>query len=331
MSKKSAMYWHHEGMHIRCQLCPQNCLISEGKYGLCKTRKNENNHLYAINYEQVTSIALDPIEKKPLFHYKPGHSIISLGTFGCNMTCSFCQNYTISQHRHKTNDLKIHDIKHLLDQADKENHNVGIAFTYNEPFMWYEYILDTAKYMKETYKDLSIVIVSNGYINEEPLTELLPYVDAINIDLKAYTSSYYRKICGAKLEPVLNTIRLLAEQTHVEITTLMVTGENDSEEEVAELAEFIASVDPNIPLHLTRYYPNYKMCEDPTDIDKMLKGKERALEYLNYVYIGNVGGIDLNSYCHHCGQQIVNRNSKAINTRIHDGRCMMCLKEIPFI
>ena len=190
--------------NIRCRVCPHNCILDEGKFGICRVRTLKSNVPVAINYGEVTSMGVDPIEKKPLYHFKPSKNILSIGSFGCNMTCTFCQNYEISQGRPQTQYMSV---EKLIDIIPSIENNAGVAFTYNEPLMWYEYIYDAAKRIKENNPRSSVVVVTNGYINEEPLLKLLPYVDAMNIDLKGYTNRYYNKICGAKLEPVLESYK----------------------------------------------------------------------------------------------------------------------------
>lgn len=313
---------------VRCRVCPHNCLIDEGKYGICRVRTVKNGEPDAINYGEITSLAVDPLEKKPLYHFKPSKNILSIGSFGCNMTCSFCQNYEISQRRPTT---QFTSIEELISIISKIENNVGVAFTYNEPMMWYEYMYEAAKKIKEHNKDTSIVVVTNGYINEEPLMKLLPYVDAMNIDLKGYTNKYYNRVCGAKLEPVLETIKRCNDHCHVEITTLLVSDENDSLEEVHEIAQFIASVNKDIPLHLSRYFPRYMMKNEETKVEKMLLAKEEAKKYLNYVYIGNVGGINNNTYCPKCDALLVKRTGYSTEVNIKDNRCYSCGEKINII
>ena len=285
-------FYKEEDNFIQCQLCPHNCKLRENQFGICGLRTVKNNLPVAINYGEVTSANVDPIEKKPLFHFKPGKDILSVGTYGCNMKCSFCQNYEISQNKPSSEFI---DIDKLIKLIISIPNNVGIAFTYNEPFMWYEYIYDVAKRIKEYDKNISVVLVSNGYVNKEPLKKILPFIDAMNIDLKGFTKRYYNDICKAKIEPVLETIKMASEQTHVEITTLMVSDENDSVEEIVEIAKFIASIDKNIPLHLSRYFPKYKMKNPPTLVENIMKAKEEASKYLNYIYVGNISVVDNNT------------------------------------
>ncbi|MDD3242076.1 MAG: AmmeMemoRadiSam system radical SAM enzyme [Bacilli bacterium] len=310
---------------IRCRVCPHNCILDEGKFGICRVRTIKSNLPVAINYGEVTSAAVDPIEKKPLYHFKPSKNILSLGSFGCNMTCTFCQNYEISQGRPQTQYMSV---EKLIDIIPSIGNNAGVAFTYNEPFMWYEYMYDAAKSIKENSPDTSVVVVTNGYINEEPLMKILPYVDAMNIDLKGYTNRYYNKICGASLEPVLETIKKVNEHCHVEITTLLVSDENDSIEEAREIAQFIADVNENIPLHLSRYFPRYKMENAETKIEKITQAQNETKKYLKYVYVGNVQGVDNNTYCPKCNELLIKRNGYTTEVFMKENKCEKCGEEI---
>lgn len=326
--KSNIMFYDKKEDSIRCKLCPHNCILKENKFGVCNVRTVENNIGIAINYGEVTSANIDPIEKKPLYHYKLGKNILSVGTFGCNMSCSFCQNYEISQQVQKSEYIETDKLINIIETL---NDNIGIAFTYNEPFMWYEYIYDVVKKIKGRNKDISTVLVTNGYVNKEPLEKILPYIDAMNIDLKGYTNKYYNNICGAKLEPVLDTIALASKYCHIEITTLMVRGENDSIDEIENIAKFIASVDKNIPLHLSRYFPRYNLNNPPTDIESIIKARDIAKRYLNYVYIGNVAGVDNNTYCPDCNEKLLTRGIYTTTVHIDDNKCDNCGKDINIV
>jgi len=283
--KQKAMFYEKIGDKVHCCLCPHNCLIESGKLGKCNVRINDNGELFTENYGEITSLALDPIEKKPLNYFKPSTYILSAGTFGCNFKCDFCQNYSISQFKADSRFISKEDLVNTVLAAEN---SIGIAFTYNEPTIWYEYVYDCSKLLKEKDESKSVVLVTNGFINEEPLKKLLPYIDAMNIDLKSFNDNFYKNICDGRLKPVLKTIETAAKNCHVEITTLLVSGENDSAEEVEKIAKYIASIDKDIPLHLSRYFPNYKYKNPPTDIDFILKAEKIAKKYLNRVNIGNV-------------------------------------------
>ncbi len=325
--KPVAKYWVRENGKVRCKLCPRECLIAEGKSGLCGIRENREGTLYASYYGEVVSIALDPMEKKPLYHFYPGSFIISLATCGCNLRCKHCQNWSISQVRCKTEYV---DPESLVKLAIRYN-SKGICFTYTEPMIWFEYVIDTAKIAKKY--NLPIVLVTNGEIEDEPLEELLNYVDAMNIDLKSIREDFYREICDGKLEPVLNTIRRSYERkVHIEITNLVIPTLNDSKEEIEELTDFIATIDPDIPLHITRFFPNYKLTDlPPTPIETLMMAKKIADSKLNFVYVGNVASKELNStYCPDCKTLLIERDYMyTVRVNLSDGRCPKCKRRIP--
>jgi pyruvate formate lyase activating enzyme len=281
-----ALYWEKEKENIRCRLCPHMCLISDGKTGICRERKNIEGTLYSLNYGVITSVGLDPIEKKPLYHFMPGTTILSYGSRGCNLSCSFCQNYRISMEPNPPSIIMSPD---EAVQKVKDENLSSIAFTYNEPTVWYEFMLQAAIKAKENR--IRTVCVTNGYINQAPLEELLNYIDAFNVDLKSFSDGFYRKICGGKLEPVLRAIKMIYGRAHLEITTLVVENENDDLNELEELFKWIASIDTGIILHLSRYFPSYKMTNPATKIETLMKAKRLAEKHLDYVYIGNVPGI----------------------------------------
>jgi len=283
--KTEAMFYEKLKDKLHCFLCPHNCIIENGNYGKCKVRVNEDGKLFTINYGEITSSALDPIEKKPLYYFKPKSHIYSVGSFGCNFTCDFCQNYSISQFKA---DSEYVTKEKLVEAVLTMENNIGIAFTYNEPSIWFEYVYDCSRLLKETDPEAAVVLVTNGFVSEEPLRKLLPFVDAMNIDLKSFTSSYYKDLCGGSLPPVLKTIEIAAKACHVEITTLLVSGENDNLEEVEGIAKFISSISPEIPLHLSRYFPRYKRNSSPTDLGFMREAEEAARKYLNKVSLGNI-------------------------------------------
>lgn len=286
---KEAMFYNKLGVNkVHCVLCPHNCVIKENDLGKCNVRKNIDGKLFTLNFGEITSISMDPIEKKPLHFYKPGTSILSVGSFGCNLKCSFCQNYAIAQIEEFSGNSNSASPEVLVDMILKREDSIGIAFTYNEPSIWYEYIYEVSKLLKEKDKERDVVLITNGFINEEPFRKLLPYIDAMNIDLKGFNNTYYNKICGGRLEPVLKTIEIAGKSIHIEVTTLLVTGENDNLEEVENIAKFIARVDKNIPLHLTRYFPTYKMDSPSTNLNFMYEAKTVAEKHLNRVNLGNV-------------------------------------------
>lgn len=269
---------------VRCALCPHRCRIRPGETGLCRARRNRDGMLTAESYGRVSALALDPVEKKPLRRFRPGGMVLSAGSYGCNLRCPFCQNYGISMERPETRFLSPEALAaRALELADRGN--IGAAFTYNEPLVGYEYVLDAAKRLKESGQ--SVVMVTNGFVEEEPLKELLPWVDAWNIDLKSFREAGYRAL-GGKLAPVLRTIRAAAAHSHVEVTALIVPGHNDSLEEMEEMAAWLASVDPGIPLHVSRYFPRYRSDAPATPVETIYRLAEAAGRCLRYVYMGNV-------------------------------------------
>lgn len=283
--KVEAMFYEPLKDKIHCYLCPHNCVIEKGHIGKCNVRRHEDGKLYSLNYGEITSMSMDPIEKKPLYYFRPHTHILSVGSYGCNFTCGFCQNYSISQSKARSEYVPKEKLVEIILTSED---NTGIAFTYNEPSIWYEYVYDCAKLLKETDESKAVVLVTNGYISEEPLRKLLPYVDAMNIDLKSYSNSYYKDLCGGSLKPVLTSIELAARSCHVEVTTLLVSGENDNIGEVEEIARFLGNIDRDIPLHLSRYFPMYKLDNPPTSISFMHEAEAMAKKYLHRVSLGNV-------------------------------------------
>ena len=274
-------------MKTRCELCFHHCALDEGQTGLCRARACQDGKIVSLNYGKLTSLALDPIEKKPLRRFHPGSLILSVGSFGCNMRCPFCQNHEISM----AGDSGIPTVEVSPEQlaaqaAELVPHgNIGVAYTYNEPLIGYEYVRDCAALVHE--QGMVNVLVTNGTVEEEPWRALLPLVDAANIDLKGFTPSWYRRL-GGDLETVKRSIVLAAERCHVEVTTLLIPGENDSEEEIRELARWLASISPEIPLHLSRFFPQYQMVDRlPTPVEQVYRLSEAAQEYLSHVYTGN--------------------------------------------
>lgn len=275
-------------MRAQCEICPHACTPDQGKLGLCRARGNVDGTIKDINYGQITSIALDPIEKKPLARFCPGTYILSVGSYGCNFRCGWCQNNGISMGGPDDSQTEYCSPERLADIALSlvPQGNIGVAYTYNEPLVGYEYVRDASKLIHEA--GLKNVIVTNGYINEGPLLDLLPSVDAMNIDLKSFSESFYREI-GGNLETVKKSIALSSVECHVEVTTLIVPGRNDSEEEMEALSSWLASVNPDIPLHITRFFPRYRMSDaSPTEVNSVLQLTDIARRHLKYVYAGNI-------------------------------------------
>ena len=274
---------------VICDICPWYCELAEGEIGFCGVRVNTGGIVKNENYGYLVVASLDPIEKKPLKRFHPGSKILSIGANGCNLRCSFCQNFSFVMASKRELDMMDTTPEEVVETAlrYRETHdNIGIAFTYNEPITMYDFMFDTARLSKQS--GLLNIMVTNGYINEEPLKALLPYMDGMNIDLKRFTEEGYQEI-GGHLEDVKRTIELANAACHVEVTALIVPGKNDDKKEIEEMAKWIASVNDEIPLHLTRFFPMYKLLDQkPTDIDLLAELKAISRKYLKYVYLGNV-------------------------------------------
>ncbi|MFZ5974100.1 MAG: AmmeMemoRadiSam system radical SAM enzyme [Bacillota bacterium] len=284
---KQAMYYEKmDETMVKCMLCPHGCRLKPGQTGICHARKNIDGDLFSLNYGKVTALALDPIEKKPLKRFFPGSMILSVGSFGCNLKCSFCQNWQISQSEQAGRDATPEELAAAAQKAADAGNNIGLAYTYNEPSIWYEFVYECAALAHE--RGLKNVLVTNGYISKEPMEMLLPHIDAMNIDLKSMTSGFYRSLCKGEIGFVQDTIRLCADACHVEVTTLLIPGENDSEDEVRALSQWLASVSPEIPLHLTRYHPDYRMGKPQMERERLFDLAEIAGKTLRYVFCGNV-------------------------------------------
>jgi pyruvate formate lyase activating enzyme len=328
-----AIYFTRENNKVRCQLCPHQCLIAEGKTGICRVRKNSNGVLIAENYGKLSTIHLDPIEKKPLYHFYPGSYILSVGSVGCNMQCRFCQNCEISQASvdgYKW--LKEYTVSQLVNEAKFTKGNIGIAFTYNEPTVFYEYMLETAKATHEL--GLKNVMITNGFINPEPLNELLPYIDAFNVDLKAFSDDFYQKQTHSQLAPVKQIlIQISNASKHFEITNLIIPGLNDADNEFETLVDWIYNeLGAKTMLHLSKYFPRYQMAQPSTPDDLLLRFFEKACRRLDYVYLGNTGsqlpGHD--TECPKCKITVIRRNGYIIDTSgvTVNGNCVNCTEHI---
>jgi len=313
---------------VTCELCPWNCQLKLGQTGICKVRMNKNGKLVTSVYNKVAALGSDPIEKKPLYHFYPGKNILSIGEVGCNLQCSFCQNHRISQ-CYASEFSGFHDItsEKIIAEALKTWNNIGIAYTYNEPFTFYEFLYDTAKLVHK--KGLRNVVVSNGYINTKPLLELIPFIDAFNIDLKAFSDSFYKHHTKGKLDPVLNSLKIIANsKTHLELTNLVITSLNDNESEFEKMIKWIAKeLGVSTPLHLSRYFPQHKMQLPPTPIEKLQTLYRIAKQYLQHVYLGNISDEKRSStFCYQCGEVLIERNRYQINLQhiTHKGNCRKC-------
>lgn len=286
---KKCVLYKKEKNNLKCIACSHQCLISKGKTGICGVRGNIDGQLYLLVYGRIAAKHIDPVEKKPLYHFLPNTYTYSIGTVGCNFRCGFCQNYDIAQFKefHKNIFGEKITSKQIVEETLKNNCK-SIAYTYNEPAIFIEFVHDTAKLAKN--QGLKNIMVTNGYMTKECLEYIAPYMDAMNIDLKSFNDEFYKKICRARLQPVLDTIKRAHEKgIHIEITTLIIPGENDSEKELEKIAKFIASIDKNIPWHISRFFPMYKMKDKPvTSIAKLKQAEKIGKKYLKYVYVGNV-------------------------------------------
>jgi pyruvate formate lyase activating enzyme len=322
--------FNQNGDKTQCILCPHNCVIGEEGTGICGARKNNGGSIELVTYGVISGYALDPIEKKPLYHFYPGTNILSIGSYGCNMRCDFCQNYNISQRSASGFTTKTEPEK-IIKNAQSALHNIGIAFTYNEPVIWFEFIRDVA--VKAKKKGLRTVMVSNGYVNSEPLKEIISFTDAFNIDLKAFNDDFYRHLAGAELEPVKNTLRTIAKSgKHLEITTLIIPGQNDDEKEMEMETEWIAGeLGQDTPFHLSRYFPMFKREDPATPHATMTKLADIASKSLRYVYVGNmVSDSGQNTKCPVCGKVVTKRTGYNIKIQNLDqnGNCTGCGMQI---
>ena len=274
-------------MKTTCELCFHRCALDEGQTGVCRARANRGGTVVPLNYGRVVSLALDPIEKKPLRQFHPGGMILSVGSFGCNLRCPFCQNHEISMAGADELRSEYVSPQALAELAMelRQRGNIGAAYTYNEPLAGYEYVRDCAQAVHAC--GMYNVLVSNGTIEQTPWRALLPLIDAANIDLKGFSDAWYRRL-GGDLKTVMRSIELAAEQCHVEVTTLLVPGENDDEHAIRAQARWLAEIDPGIPLHLSRFFPRYRMTDRPPgDVETVYRLAEAAREYLRFVYTGN--------------------------------------------
>jgi len=333
MAEKEASYYLFlDDNKVRCMLCPHLCTINRGNSGICKVRYNNNGKLFTRIYNIVSAINIDPIEKKPLYHFYPGSKILSIGTIGCNLQCQFCQNSDISQvTENEFPFLRPYIINDLVKIAVNEKNNIGIAYTYNEPVVWFEFMLDIAKEAKKN--NLLNVVVSNGYIMPQPLDELIPYIDAFNIDLKSFSEDFMKKYTHSTLKPVLdNLVKIKNNTKHLEITNLVIPTLNDNEAEFAGMVKWISeNLGNDVPLHISRYFPRYKLYIDETPIETLERFYNIAQGFLKYVYIGNASiGNSNNTICNKCGNIIIERRGYYVFIKGLDikGRCTSCGEKI---
>jgi pyruvate formate lyase activating enzyme len=318
---REAMFYRKVGESgVVCDLCPHHCTLSTGQSGKCRGRENQDGKLIAVNYGKHMGLGVDPIEKKPLYHFRPGSKIISLGANSCNLSCFFCQNYGSSQFKCNTEYLSPQELFELVRKFSIKQ-PMQVAFTYTEPFTWFEYIYDFTCMAP----DVDVVLVTNGYVNSEPLQCLLPRIKAMNIDLKSIRPQFYKDNCGGQLEPVMDTIRAAySAGVHLEITNLLIPGLNDTDHDISLLAEFVASVNRDIPLHISAYHPAYKSDIEATRAKDVIHACEIASRTLSHVYAGNIMASSYSATCcPHCGKEVISsyRNKSWITPA---GKCPNC-------
>ncbi len=306
--KETMIYEKLDNNMVKCGICPHRCLIKPGKRGKCKTRENIDGVLYSLVYSSISAMANDPIEKKPLFHFYPGSTAFSISTVGCTFHCHHCQNWSISQAEPESGLTREFSPEEIVSAAKKSGSR-SIAYTYNEPFVFYEFVYDTAKIAHKN--NIKNILVTNGYATPEAIEKIAPLIDAANIDVKAMSEEFYREICGARLQPVLDAVLLMKEKgIHIEITYLIIPQKNDSVDEIKKFVEWVkGNLGLDVPIHFSRFYPHYKMKNlSPTPVQTVIKAREIGQKAgLHYVYCGNIPGEGENTYCYNCNQLIVGR------------------------
>ncbi len=315
---RAAEFWEIREGKIDCRLCPNRCLLAEGRRGRCHGRGARDGKMTLYNYPIAVAAHLDPIEKKPLYHFFPGSAILSVGTFGCNLSCRFCQNCEISQQEVPGDEVPP---ARLAEMAARAPDNIGVAFTYTEPGIWFEYIKDTAPLLRQAGQQ--VVLVTNGYLEDAPWRELCGLTDAMNIDLKSFREAFYRDLCGGQLAPVLRNIETAVRAgVHVELTTLVVTGRNDDPAEFEEMVRWVAALSPEIPHHISRFFPRFRETAPPTPTATLVTFAEIARRHLRYVYVGNADldqGQD--TLCPTCRATVIERHGYRIRSHLAGNRC----------
>jgi pyruvate formate lyase activating enzyme len=327
-SREGYAYRSLDDRQVACLICPNHCVLSPGDRSICRSKVNLGGKLYSLAYGNPCAVHIDPIEKKPLYHFLPGTTSFSIATVGCNFRCPFCQNWQISQAAKKDKEFgggQPLSSEEIVEAAGRRGCR-SISYTYTEPTIFFEYAYDTARLAKKS--GLANVFVTNGYMTGEALRTIQPYLDAANVDLKAFRDETYKKVCGARLDPVLDSIRLMRELgIWVEVTTLVVPGMNDGEEELAAIARFIASVNPEIPWHVSRFHPDYEYTQVPaTPVEKLRQAASLAREAgLKFIYVGNVWGESEDTVCPRCGKRVIRRSGFSIaENKLSGGACSFC-------
>ena len=331
--KEAMLYEKLSDNRVKCNLCNHRCTIKDENYGICGVRQNIDGSLFSLVYDRIVASHIDPIEKKPLFQFYPGSRAYSIATVGCNFICKHCQNFDISQSPREKKGYIVGEKmgpEEIVKEADSSGCK-SIAYTYTEPTIFFELAYDTAKIAH--YKEIKNIFVSNGFMTPEALREISPYLDGINIDLKAFTNKFYKEICGGRLEPVLENIKLAKELgIWVEVTTLIIPTLNDSEDELRHIAEFIKDVDKDIPWHISQFYPTHKLTTlSRTPVETLHMAREIGIKAgLHYVFEGNVPGRGNEStYCYKCGELLIERRGYSIiKNIIEDGHCLSCRSSI---
>jgi pyruvate formate lyase activating enzyme len=324
-----ARFYEKEGDAYRCGLCPHRCLIPVGRTGRCGARRGDEDMLVANTYGKVSSICVDPVEKKPLFHFHPGERIFSVGGIGCNMSCKHCQNYSISQSTSGKKRTTYESPEELVEMFRKERTDL-VAFTYNEPAIWFEYMMD----VMECAPDVTYTLVTNGFINEAPLKELCKHVSAMNIDVKGFKEDFYKDICGGHLNDVLRTaVTAFSAGVHIELTYLIIPGHNDSENEIENFISWVLNnLSPDVPVHFTRFHPDNIMNDVPwTQPKALIDAMDKAYDMgLNNVYVGNIVSEEgSDTYCSECGAVVIKRTGYQVSAVALDGlRCRGCGRKL---
>ncbi len=334
MHKEAMLYQKLDSALVRCNLCAHRCTIKPDRLGICAVRQNVEGTLHTLVYAQAIAVHVDPIEKKPLYNFLPGTRSFSIATVGCNFRCSFCQNADISQAPREGLSLSAEEFPPQQVVASARRYACdSIAYTYTEPTIFFEYAYDTAKLAWQ--EGIKNIFVTNGYMTIEALEEIDPYLDAANVDLKSFSDEFYRRVCGARLQPVLETIEAMHQRrVWVEVTTLLIPGLNDSDDELRQIAQFIAGLDSGIPWHVSRFTPRYKMRDKPTTpVERIHRAAEIGREAgLTYVYVGNVpGDLHENTFCPSCGAVAIGRMGYHTTLNLDGNRCASCGQELAVI